>query len=109
MAILDNLATRGEFILFIALAAIIFYSISLTVYRLFFSPLSKIPGPWSTRISWILDGKALKEQRRTRWVGDLFAENPGTVAVRTNPNSVSFNHPDAVKAIYGTQSNSKKK
>ncbi|KAF8847506.1 cytochrome P450 [Acephala macrosclerotiorum] len=101
MVILDDLSTRGGFVLVLALAAIIVYPIYLTVYRLFFSPLSKIPGPWPTRISGILEGKALKEQRRTSWVGDLFAENPGAIAIRTNPNSVSFNHPDAVKAIYG--------
>ncbi|KAF1965331.1 cytochrome P450 monooxygenase, partial [Bimuria novae-zelandiae CBS 107.79] len=71
------------------------------IYRLFFSPLSKLPGPWSTRISSILEAKALKEQRRTRWVNGLFEKNPGAIAVRTGPRAVSFNHPDAVKAIYG--------
>ncbi|KAK5219382.1 hypothetical protein LTR99_010387 [Exophiala xenobiotica] len=74
---------------------------ALILYRLFISPLSRIPGPWLTRISAIPEVKALKAQRRTDWVNSLFVENPGAVAVRTGPNSVSFNHPDAVKAIYG--------
>ncbi|KAI1623344.1 cytochrome P450 monooxygenase [Exophiala viscosa] len=74
---------------------------ALLIYRLLFSPLSKIPGPWITRISAVPEANALKDKRRTEWVGQLFAQNPGTVAVRTGPNSVSFNHPDAVKAIYG--------
>ncbi|KIW16570.1 hypothetical protein PV08_03758 [Exophiala spinifera] len=74
---------------------------ALLLYRLFFSPLSKIPGPWTTRISGIPEASALKDKRRTEWVNTLFAENPGSVAVRTGPSSVSFNHPDAVKAIYG--------
>jgi len=72
------------------------------VYRLFFSPLSKIPGPWITRISGILEANALKDKRRSEWANELFAEYPGTAAVRTGPNSVSFNHPEAVKSIYGT-------
>lgn len=77
------------------------YQLCLLVYRLCFSPLSKLPGPWLTRISTIPEVNALKEQRRTQWVNTLFEQNPGAVAVRTGPNAVSFNHPDAVKAIYG--------
>jgi benzoate 4-monooxygenase len=80
------------------------YTLYILIYRLFFSPLSKIPGPWQTRISSLLEVNALKEQRRTRWVSELFEQNPGAVAVRTGPSSVSFNHPDAVKAIYGRSS-----
>ena len=71
------------------------------LYRLFFSPLSKLPGPWLTKISTIPEANALKEQRRARWVTELFEQNPDAVAVRTGPSSVSFNSPDAVKAIYG--------
>ena len=85
----------------LALLIAIAYPLYTLIYRLFFSPLSKIPGPWQTRITSILEVNALKEQRRTRWVGELFEQNPGAVAVRTGPSSVSFNHPDAVKAIYG--------
>jgi benzoate 4-monooxygenase len=55
-----------------------------------------------TRISSIPELNALKEQRRTKWVNSLFEQNPGAVAVRTGPKAVSFNHHDAVKAIYGT-------
>jgi len=86
----------------LAVLCVFAYPIGLTIYRLFFSPLSKLPGPWLTRISSIPEVNALKEQRRTKWVNSLFEQNPGAVAVRTGPTSVSFNHPDAVKAIYGT-------
>jgi benzoate 4-monooxygenase len=88
----------------LALLTTISYTLYILIYRLFFSPLSKIPGPWQTRISSLLEVNALKEQRRTRWVSELFEQNPGAVAVRTGPSSVSFNHPDAVKAIYGRSS-----
>lgn len=83
------------------LVSIVIYYLSVLVYRLFFSPLSKIPGPWITRISAVPEANALKNQRRTDWVRDLFNQYAGAVAIRTGPNSVSFNHPDAVKAIYG--------
>ena len=77
------------------------YLLSLIVYRLFFSPLSRVPGPWLTKISSLPEANALKSQQRTKWVNSLFEENRGAVAVRTSPNSISFNHPDAIKAIYG--------
>jgi hypothetical protein len=77
------------------------YYPALLVYRLFFSPMSKIPGPWLTRISDVPEANALKDKRRAEWASDLFKQYPESVAVRTRPNAVSFNHPDAVKAIYG--------
>ena len=77
------------------------YAIGILVYRLFFSPLAKIPGPWLTRISSLPEVDALKHNRRAAWVTQLFEENPGAVAIRTGPNAVSFNSPEAVKAIYG--------
>jgi len=85
-----------------AISSIVAYSLCTTIYRLFFSPLSRIPGPWLTRISSIPEANSLKEQRRTQWVTSLFEQHPDAVAVRTAPKSVSFNHPDAVKAIYGS-------
>lgn len=82
------------------LLVVAYYAVLLT-YRLFFSPLSKIPGPWITRISNVLEANALKDKRRAQWATELFALYPHSVAVRTGPNSVAFNHPDAVKSIYG--------
>ncbi len=84
----------------LALVGVI-YAVGILVYRLFFSPLAKIPGPWLTRISNLEEANALKENRRAAWVTQLFEQYPGSVAVRTGPNSVSFNSPEAVKAIYG--------
>ncbi|KAK4561121.1 hypothetical protein LTR86_005076 [Recurvomyces mirabilis] len=47
------------------------------------------------------EANALRDQRRTAWVNELFEQHPGAVAVRTAPRSVSFNTLEAVKAIYG--------
>jgi len=80
------------------------YSLCLTIYRLFFSPLAKLPRPWLTKISSIPEANALKQARRAAWVVELFEQNPGAVAVRTGPSSVSFNDPEAIKAIYGVPS-----
>ncbi|KAK1074823.1 hypothetical protein LTR12_002466 [Friedmanniomyces endolithicus] len=77
------------------------YFLCLTIYRLFFSPLAKLPGPWLTKISSIPEANALKQARRAAWVVELFEQKPGAVAVRTGPSSVSFNDPEAIKAIYG--------
>jgi len=78
------------------------YFLCLTIYRLFFSPLAKVPGPWLTKFSSMPEANALKQARRAAWVVELFEQNPGAVAVRTGPSSVSFNDPEAIKAIYGT-------
>jgi benzoate 4-monooxygenase len=88
-------------LLWAPLLLLIGYYPALLLYRLFFSPMSKIPGPWLTRISAVPEANALKDKRRAEWASDLFKQYPDSVAVRTRPNAVSFNHPDAVKAIYG--------
>lgn len=100
MALLHFESITLPLISLIVLATTI-YSFGSLIYRLFFSPLSKIPGPWQTRISTVPEANALKENRRAQWVTDLFDKYPDAVAVRTGPSSVSFNHPDAVKEIYG--------
>ena len=81
--------------------AIVVWLTGTLLYQLFFSPLSRLPGPWLTKISTVPESNALKAQRRAQWVTDLFEDNPGAIAIRTGPNSVSFNSPEAVKAIYG--------
>ncbi|KAF2736252.1 cytochrome P450 monooxygenase [Polyplosphaeria fusca] len=88
-------------LLVLAIGASVVYLLGITIYRFFFSPLAKIPGPLLTRISNVPEANALKHNQRAAWVTSLFAQNPDAVAIRTGPNSVSFNHPDAVKAIYG--------
>lgn len=101
MAVIEYQSVDRVSLLSLAPLAVVIYFFCTYIYRLFFSPLSKIPGPWLTKISSIPEANALKENRRARWVCDLFAQHPESVAVRTGPSSVSFNHPDAIKEIYG--------
>ena len=101
MALLDVVSQGHNVTWSFIIVLAILYVLSVLVYRLFFSPLSKIPGPWLTKLSTIPEANALKASWRARWVTDLFQQYPEAVAVRTGPHSVSFNHPDAVKAIYG--------
>lgn len=102
MALLALLSENAKtlFIVFIAVSSVL-YGLWIFIYRLFLSPLASIPGPFLTRISTIPEANALKANRRAAWVTELFETYSGSVAIRTGPNSVSFNHPDAVKAIYG--------
>ncbi|KAK3069602.1 hypothetical protein LTR53_011929 [Teratosphaeriaceae sp. CCFEE 6253] len=102
MAFLDEVSGRSSsHLLILAVLIPVLYLLCLTIYRLFFSPLAKLPGPWSTKISSIPEANALKQARRSAWVTELFQQHPGAVAVRTGPSSVSFNDPEAIKAIYG--------
>lgn len=99
MAALYSLSDNPVIGLLILLAFLI--PLGLLVSRLFLSPLARLPGPWLTRISSMPEANALRDQRRTAWVNELFEQHPGAVAVRTAPRSVSFNTLEAVKAIYG--------
>ena len=102
MGLIDGMGRAPSLALGLLLLVAIAYPIGIILYRLFFSPLSKMLGPWLTRISSIPEANALKENCRSQWVTNLLLEEyPDAVAVRTGPKSVSFNHPDAIKAIYG--------
>ncbi|EGX43285.1 hypothetical protein AOL_s00215g21 [Orbilia oligospora ATCC 24927] len=74
------------------------YGFILTVYRLFFSPLSAVPGPKLAAVTrlWILYHDY--QDQRTDIVIDLHRKY-GPV-VRLAPNEVSFTSTTAVKDIY---------
>lgn len=82
------------------------YIVALVVYRLYFHPLAKYPGPFLARIT---DAYQLYHA----WKGDRHLEfwrqheRYGRV-VRFGPNSVSFNSNTALKEIYGFKSNVRK-
>lgn len=82
------------------------YALALVVYRVFFHPLAKYPGPFLAKIS---DAYLLYHA----WKGDRHLEfwrmheRYGKV-VRFGPNSVSFNSSTALKDIYGFRANVRK-
>ncbi|KAI1170588.1 isotrichodermin C-15 hydroxylase [Nemania sp. FL0916] len=90
-----------------AAAALVFiYAAGLIVYRVFFHPLAKYPGPFLAKIT---DAYQLYHA----WKGDRHLEfwrtheRYGSV-VRFGPNSLSFNSNTALKDIYGFKSNVRK-
>ncbi|KAI5920170.1 isotrichodermin C-15 hydroxylase [Camillea tinctor] len=82
------------------------YTTGLVVYRVFFHPLAKYPGPFLAKIT---DAYQLYHA----WKGDRHLEfwrmhqKYGRV-VRFGPNSVSFNSNAALKDIYGFRANVRK-
>ncbi|KAI1878404.1 uncharacterized protein JN550_000586 [Neoarthrinium moseri] len=89
-----------------AVAASTTYIIGLVIYRLYFHPLSKYPGPFLAKVT---DAYQLYHA----WKGDRHLEFwrqheiYGRV-VRFGPNSVSFNSNTALKDVYGFKSNVRK-
>ncbi|EPE03911.1 isotrichodermin c-15 hydroxylase [Ophiostoma piceae UAMH 11346] len=85
------------------LVACVFYTLSIIVYRLFFHPLAKYPGPVLAKITGCY---ALYHA----WKGDRHLEfyrlhqMYGSV-VRCGPNALSFDTATALKDIYGFRSN----
>lgn len=85
----------------LSLQLLLVHSISQVVYNLFFSPLSKIPGPFVAKITtkWLtfidLTG------RRTTVLHQLH-QRYGT-AIRIAPNEISFSDRGSIKELYGQQ------
>ncbi|KAK3215661.1 hypothetical protein GRF29_8g724185 [Pseudopithomyces chartarum] len=80
---------------------------ALCVYRVFSHPLAKYPGPLSYKLSgWPLVWQAYKGDRHIWHLLDHEAYGP---IVRIAPNTLSFNTPSALNAIYGTRTANVKK
>ncbi|OHE93162.1 hypothetical protein CORC01_11574 [Colletotrichum orchidophilum] len=83
------------------LLSVFFYLIGIALYRLFFHPLRKIPGPWYASVTYwyefyqdvILDGHYIREYP------GLHAKY-GSV-VRVSPSRVHISDPDYFKEVYG--------
>lgn len=74
------------------------YLLSLIIYRVFFSPLAALPGPWYAAVSdfWIITHVVRMQQCRI--VQDLF-ERYGPV-VRIGPNKVAFCDVTTMRSVY---------
>ncbi|KAI0475694.1 isotrichodermin C-15 hydroxylase [Xylariaceae sp. FL0804] len=89
-----------------AVALSLVFAVVLAIYRVFFHPLAKYPGPLLAKIT---DAHQLYHA----WKGDRHLEfwrmheQYGNV-VRFGPNSVSFNSSAALRDIYGFKSNVRK-
>lgn len=85
-------------VLLLAISLSVCYVTALVLYRLFFSPLSAIPGPWYAAVSdlWITSHVVRMQQCRT--VQSLF-EKYGPV-VRIGPNKVAFCDATTMRSVY---------
>ncbi|EXJ70268.1 uncharacterized protein A1O5_06336 [Cladophialophora psammophila CBS 110553] len=86
--------------------AIIFWLIGVAVYRLYFHPLARYPGPWYMKISgWYDFFIAYGEHRHLHF--QYLHQKYGPV-VRYGPNELAYNTPSAFQAIYGFKANVQK-
>lgn len=83
--------------------ASVLYLISLAVYRIYFHPLAKYPGPWLGKISeWnTILASFGGESTRTR---HAWSQKYGPGPVRVGPNELLFSDIQSVKDIYGQTS-----
>ncbi|KAM3422487.1 hypothetical protein BST61_g2834 [Cercospora zeina] len=87
-------------------AALLVYTASLVIYRIFFHPLAKYPGPLLAKITDLYSTyHALRGDRHLDFY--RIHEQYGPI-VRFGPNSLSFNSNTALKDIYGFKSNVRK-
>lgn len=77
--------------------------VALFIYRLFFAPLAKVPGPWITALTSLYVMYHEFKGDRTVVLDGLHASY-GPV-VRVSPTEVSFNSAESLKEIYGIKSN----
>ncbi|KAI0089355.1 cytochrome P450 [Irpex rosettiformis] len=84
--------------LILVISLFVLYLTVLALYRLFFSPLAAVPGPWYAAVSdlWIISHVVRMQQCRT--VQSLF-EKYGPV-VRIGPNKVAFCDATTMRSVY---------
>jgi hypothetical protein len=82
----------------LALSLIVFYIVLGAIYKLTFSPLSHLPGPWYAAVSdfWLTTHVLRLQQCKT--VQDLF-DTYGPV-VRVGPNKVVFRDISTMRNVY---------
>ncbi|OQU97967.1 hypothetical protein CLAIMM_03817 [Cladophialophora immunda] len=97
------------------LGSALLYTLSLVIYRLYFHPLAKYPGPfWAKVTNWYSVYHAAVGDRHLqiywahqKYVNKAFAYRIGKF-VRVAPNLVTINDPAAIKDIYGVNQNVRK-
>ncbi|KAI0485715.1 cytochrome P450 CYP682H1 [Xylaria cf. heliscus] len=94
-------AKDGEsYLMYIAIAVVLAYHTSLSVYRLFLSPLSSIPGPKIAAISYLYESyyEIVLGGQYFKRVAQMHQEY-GPI-VRVTPNEVHWNDPDFIDTVY---------
>ena len=82
----------------LALSLYVCYVFAVIVYRVFFSPLASLPGPWYAAVSDFWITTHVVRMRQCRAVQDLF-ERFGPV-VRIGPNKVVFCDVTSMRSVY---------
>nr|BAL05175.1 cytochrome P450 [Phanerodontia chrysosporium] len=82
----------------LALSLISTYLVSVAFYRLFFSPLTSIPGPWYAAVSVLWITTHVLRMQQCRVVQDLF-DTYGPI-VRIGPNKVAFCDAGTMRSVY---------
>lgn len=97
-----QLSFPSTYIYYIALLLLAVYCLAIALYRLFFSPLHSVPGPWYAAISdfWLITH--VLRLRRCRAINDLLHKY-GPI-VRVAPNKVVFLDAPTMKTVYGVSS-----
>jgi hypothetical protein len=92
-------AYQSPKVLLVAVGALLLLFVA---YRLLFSPLAKIPGPWITSLTslWLMYHEFLGDRTE---ILDALHSKYGDI-VRVSPTEVSFNNAEALKDIYGIKS-----
>ncbi|KAF2272646.1 benzoate 4-monooxygenase cytochrome P450 [Westerdykella ornata] len=86
----------------LAIAATVVYNAILTIYRLYFHPLAKFPGPkLAAATQWYELLRPL--QKRAIYLGDSEDEQYGPI-IRINPDEIHINDPDFYEEIYTSAS-----
>lgn len=94
-------------ITFLALCGLtLLYITSVAIYRLYFHPLAKYPGPLFGRLTQAYD--VYHAYRGSKHINFLHLHEKYGTVVRYSPNSLSINDSAALKAIYGHGANVQK-
>lgn len=89
---------RTSHTVFVAFTLLVAYLASVAVYRLFFSPLAGLPGPWYAAVSDLWITTHVVRMQQCRVVQDLF-DTYGPV-VRIGPNKVAFCDATTMRSVY---------
>ncbi|OAL35267.1 hypothetical protein AYO20_05521 [Fonsecaea nubica] len=90
----------------VLLGTLIAYGAGLVIYRVYFHPLAKYPGPFWAKVTSLYDFFAALSERRAHNILALH-DKYGSI-VRYAPNKLAFNEPQAFQDIYGFKANVRK-